>query len=128
MRNTPVQAAIDLGCKEIHIVLLQAENDGSCPTNIIQVLSRCADILLYASARDGIRMLNQYNKVVETQPPEIAAQHRLDIRVFQPQNQVNYTVLDINHANSKSLIKQGYEEAMQLLVCDITEQQIFDAL
>jgi len=125
VRNTPMQAAINLGAKEIYIVLLQAENDGSCPTNILQVLSRCADILLYASARDGIRLLRQYNKIIETQAPETAMQHRLDINVFQPQNQVNYTVLDISAAHSKALIKQGYEEATHLITTKITQDQLF---
>jgi NTE family protein len=125
VRNTPMQAAINMGAKEIHIVLLQAENDGSAPTNLMQVLSRTADILLYASARDGIRVLQQYNQIVETQSPETASQHRLDIRVFQPINQCNYTVLDLSPANSKALVKQGYEEAMQMMVCKLTEDQIF---
>jgi NTE family protein len=125
VRNTPMQAAINMGAKEIYIVLLQAENDGSCPTNILQVLSRCADILLYASARDGIRLLRQYNKIIETQGAESAIQHRLDVNVFQPGNQVNYTVLDINAANSKSLIKQGYEEAMHQITSKITQEQLF---
>jgi NTE family protein len=125
VRNTPMQAAINMGAKEIYIVMLQAENDGSCPTNILQVLSRCADILLYASARDGIRLLRQYNKIIETQGAESAIQHRLDVNVFQPQNQVNYTVLDITAANSKSLIKQGYEEAMHQITSKITHEQLF---
>lgn len=125
VRNTPMQEAINLGCKEIHIVLLQAENDGSPPTNIMQVLSRTADILLYASARDGIRLLHQYNQVIETQSPESVPQHRLDIRVFQPQDAVNYTVLDIAPGHSKTLIKQGYEETMRQMYCELVQEQVF---
>jgi len=41
--------AINMGAREIYTVLVQAENDGTCPTNLLQVLTRCADILLYAS-------------------------------------------------------------------------------
>jgi NTE family protein len=125
VRNAPMQAAINMGAKEIYIVLLQAENDGSCPTNLLQVLSRCADILLYASARDGIRLLNQYNKVVDTQSPEVAAQHRINLHVFQPQNQCNYTVLDFSPANSRALIKQGYDEAMDQMQQALAQEEIF---
>jgi gamma-glutamyl phosphate reductase len=113
-----------MGAKEVHIVLLQAENDGSAPTNLMQVLSRTADILQYASARDGIKILQQYNQMLETHSPEIASANRLDIRVFQPQNQCNYTVLDLSPANSKQLIEQGYEEAMQLMVCRLAPEQL----
>jgi NTE family protein len=126
VRNTPMAAAINMGAKEIFIVLLQAENDGTCPTNLLQVLSRCADILLYASARDGIRLLNQYNKVVETQSPEVAAQHRINLHVFQPHNKVNYTVLDFSAAHSKGLIKQGYEDAMNQMEQSFAHDNLFN--
>jgi predicted acylesterase/phospholipase RssA len=126
VRNTPMEAAINIGATEIYIVLLQAENDGSCPTNLMQVLSRCADIILYASARDGIRLLHQYNKVVDSKAPEAAGLKRLSIHVFQPRNHVNYTVLDITTAHSKGLIAQGYDEAMESMNNNHAEQQIFN--
>ncbi len=86
VRNTPIETAINMGAREIYTVLVQAENDGTCPTNLLQVLTRCADILLYASARDGIRIVTEYNKA-----------------------------LDVTPAGSRALIRQGYEDAMQIL-------------
>lgn len=126
VRNTPMQAAINIGATEIYIVLLQAENDGSCPTNLMQVLSRCADIILYASARDGIRLLHQYNKAVDAKAPEAEGLKRLAIHVFQPGNHVNYTVLDITRAHSRALITQGYDEAMVLMKNAREEHQTFN--
>jgi predicted acylesterase/phospholipase RssA len=117
VRNTPIQTAINMGAKEIHIVLLEAETDGSCPTNIMQVLTRCADILLYASARDGIRLVNEYNKLVQTkgfQNAEVDIEP-LIIKVFQPSDRVNTMVLDIDPLRSVKLIELGYFEAMSLL-------------
>jgi NTE family protein len=117
VRNTPIQTAINMGAKEIHIVLLEAETDGSCPTNIMQVLTRCADILLYASARDGIRLVNEYNKLVQTKGFENAEVdiEPLIIKVFQPSDRVNTMVLDIDPLRSVKLIELGYFEAMSLL-------------
>lgn len=125
VRNTPMQAAINMGAKDIYVVIVQAENDGTCPTNIMQVISRCADILLYASARDGIRLVNQYNKVIETQSPESAAGHKVSVKVFQPRNEVNYTVLDINAQRSRELIRQGYDESMYMLTALTAQEQMF---
>lgn len=118
VRNTPIQTAINMGAKEIYIVLLEAETDGVCPTNIMQVLTRCADILLYASARDGIRLVNEYNKLVESNQFEDAEAdiQKLVIRVFQPQDRVNLTVLDLDPLRSTRLIEQGYFEAMSQLI------------
>jgi NTE family protein len=115
VRNTPIQAAINMGAKEIHIVLLQAEGDTACPTNIVQVLTRISDILLYASARDGITMIRHYNSALKTISADVAKEERLTMKVFQPANRVNFTLLDINPAQSKLLIAQGYEEAMRAL-------------
>jgi NTE family protein len=117
VRNTPIQTAINMGAKEIHIVLLEAETDGACPSNILQVLTRCADILLYASARDGIRLVNEYNKLVHSgQFADAEADvHPLIIKVFQPSDRVNTTVLDIDPMRSVRLIEMGYFEAMSLL-------------
>lgn len=115
VRNTPIQTAINMGAKEIYIVLVQAETDGICPTNIMQVLARISDILLYASARDGIRRVIEYNKVIETNTSEEAETPILRIKVFQPRSQVPYTLLEFNPSHSQLLIDQGYSEAMKLL-------------
>jgi len=117
VRNTPIQTAINMGAKEIHIVLVEAETDGVCPSNMMQVLARCADILLYASARDGIRLVHEYNKLVTSgqfAEAEVDVQP-LIIKVFQPSDKVNTTILGIDPLRSMRLIEQGYFEAMSLL-------------
>lgn len=117
VRNTPIQTAINMGAKEIHIVLVEAENDGVCPSNMVQVLARCADILLYASARDGIRLVHEYNKLVHSGQFDHAeaAIEPLVIKVFQPSGKVNTGILGIDPLRSLRLIEQGYFEAMSLL-------------
>lgn len=117
VRNTPIQTAINMGAKEIHIVLVEAETDGVCPSNMMQVLARCADILLYASARDGIRLVHEYNKLVQSgQFSEAEAEIQpLIIKVFQPSGNMNTTILGIDPLRSTRLIEQGYFEAMSLL-------------
>lgn len=117
VRNTPIQTAINMGAKEIHIVLVEAENDGVCPSNMVQVLARCADILLYASARDGIRLVHEYNKLVHSGQFDSAEAEiePLVIKVFQPSGKVNTGILGIDPLRSVRLIEQGYFEAMSLL-------------
>jgi NTE family protein len=115
VRNTPIETAINMGAREIYTVLVQAENDGTCPTNLLQVLTRCADILLYASARDGIRVVMEYNKALANHPDLDPSQYRLGLKVFQPRDQVNQHLLDVTPAGSQALIRQGYEDAMRTL-------------
>ncbi|HEY9730947.1 MAG TPA: patatin-like phospholipase family protein [Drouetiella sp.] len=117
VRNTPIQTAINMGAKEIHIVLVEAETDGVCPSNMMQVLARCADILLYASARDGIRLVHEYNKLVLSGQFDNAEAdiEPLIIKVFQPSDKVNTGILGIDPLRSLRLIEQGYFEAMSLL-------------
>jgi NTE family protein len=115
VRNTPIETAINMGAREIYTVLVQAENDGTCPTNLLQVLTRCADILLYASARDGIRVVTEYNKALANHPDLDPSRYRLGLKVFQPRDQVNQHLLDVTPAGSRALIRQGYEDAMRTL-------------
>ena len=113
VRNTPIETAINMGAREIYTVLVQSETDGTCPTNLMQVLTRCADILLYASARDGIRVVNEYNKALANYPTLDARKFRLGLKVFQPRDQVTAHLLDVSPAGSRAMIRQGYEDAMQ---------------
>ncbi len=115
VRNTPIQTAINMGAREIYIVLVQAENDGACPTNIVQVLARCADILLYASARDGIRLVKEYNRIIANNSKPEWSQHKLGLKVFQPRDHLTPNMLDFTPAQSRHLIKQGYEDALEQL-------------
>ncbi|HEY9682334.1 MAG TPA: patatin-like phospholipase family protein [Oculatellaceae cyanobacterium] len=120
VRNTPIETAINMGAQEIYTVLVQAENDGSCPTNLMQVLTRCADILLYASARDGIRIVNEYNKALINHPSLNLENQRLGLKVFQPRDQVAQHLLDISPQGSRALIRQGYEDAQKQLDAEST--------
>jgi hypothetical protein len=115
VRNTPIETAINMGAQEIYTVLVQAENDGTCPNNIIQVLTRISDILLYASARDGIRIVQEYNKAITHFSAPETSQLPLGLKVFQPKDQVTLNLLDVSPGSSRALIMQGYEEAMQQL-------------
>lgn len=115
IRNTPIQTAINMGCKEIYTVLVQADNDGSCPTNILQVFTRCADILLYASAKDGIKLVQEYNKMIDENANPDALQHKLGLKVFQPDANVTLDMLDIKPKSSKYLMAQGYQDALRQL-------------
>lgn len=98
-------------------MLVEAETDGVCPSNMMQVLARCADILLYASARDGIRLVHEYNKLVLSGQFDDAEAdiEPLIIKVFQPSDKVNTGILGIDPLRSLRLIEQGYFEAMSLL-------------
>jgi len=109
VRNTPMQAAIDRGVEEIYMVLLHAGHMHACPTNIFQLLSRCVDLLLDASARNAIQLAGEYNRMLE----ELSAPAR-QIRIFQfqPHKPVNATLLDIDPVRARQLIQQGYEEAV----------------
>jgi NTE family protein len=118
VRNTPIQTAINMGAREIYTVMVQNENDGICPSNILQVLTRCADILLYASARDGIRTVQEYNKLIKNNASPEVLQYKLGLKVFQPRSQINMNMLDISPQNSKMLMRLGYEDA----VCQLAEQ------
>ena len=115
VRNTPIQTAINMGAKEIYTVMVQADNDGSCPQNILQVLTRCADILLYASAKDGIKLVQEYNKIIDQNASPEVLHHKLGLKVFQPDRNVILDMLDIKPVSSKYLMRQGYEDGLRQL-------------
>lgn len=65
VRNTPIQAAIKLGATEIYAVLVEPHIVDTCPTSIVQLVSRILEILLDHSARSGIAHVNHYNRMME---------------------------------------------------------------
>lgn len=65
VRNTPIQAAIQLGATEIYAVLVEPNQVDTCPTSIMQVVSRVMEIVFDHSARSGIAHVNQHNRMVE---------------------------------------------------------------
>jgi NTE family protein len=115
VRNTPMETAIHLGADEIYMVLLHPEKIDVCPVNMFEVLVRCLDIVLDASARKEIDSAQLYNRLVEAGSPESIGRKKVKIRVFQPKKGVNINLLDINPELSRKLIRQGYDDAQEQL-------------
>jgi NTE family protein len=115
VRNTPMEMAIQLGADEIFMVLLHPEKINVCPTNMFEVIVRCLDILLDASARREIQSAELYNRLIATGSVESIGRKNVNIRVFQPRRAVNTTLLEIDPERSKRLISEGYEDAMTQL-------------
>jgi hypothetical protein len=77
---------------------------------------------LDASARREIQSAELYNRLLAAGSVESIGRKNVNIRVFQPRQAVNTTLLEIDAERSKKLIKQGYEEALeQLADYDATE-------
>jgi NTE family protein len=112
VRNTPMETAIQLGADEIFMVLLHPEKINVCPTNMFEVLVRCLDIVLDASARREIQSAELYNRLIATGSAESIGRKNVNIRVFQPRRAVNTTLLEIDPERSRKLVAQGYEDAM----------------
>jgi NTE family protein len=122
VRNTPLRAAIDRGAEEIHMVLLHPETINVCPTNMWQVLARCLDVVLDASARKELEVSQLYNRLIAEGAEEAAGMRAVQIEVIQPRKPVNTTLLEIDPERSKRLIQQGYEDAMDHLVTMFQEE------
>lgn len=115
VRNTPMETAIQMGADEVYMVLLHPEKINICPTNMFEVIVRCLDIVLDASARKEIQTAELYNRLVAEGNIESKGRKNVDIRVFQPKRAVNTTLLEIDPQRSRKLITQGYDEAMELM-------------
>jgi len=116
VRNTPMHAALESGADEIYIVLLHPEQINVCPVNMFEVLARCLDIVLDASARKEIQSAELYNRLVAAGNVESVGRKKVLIKVFQPHRAVNTTLLEISPERSRQLITQGYTEAMEQLI------------
>lgn len=122
VRNTPMRAAVDRGAEEIFMVLLHPEQVNVCPTNMWQLLARCLDIVLDASARKELEVAQLYNRLIEQGSEEATGMRSVRIELFQPRKPVNMTLLEIDPTVSKKLIQQGYEDAMDHLVTMFQEE------
>ncbi len=65
VRNTPIQAAINLGATEIYAVLVEPKSVDTCPTSITQLVSRLLEIVFDHSARSGIAHVKQHNRILD---------------------------------------------------------------
>jgi len=115
VRNTPMDAALSMGADEIYMVLLHPAKINVCPTNLFEVLSRCLDIVLDASARKEIQSAELYNRLIAEGNEESRGRKAVAIKIFQPLRAVNTTLLEIDPQRSRKLIQQGYEEALEQL-------------
>ncbi|PWU03296.1 MAG: hypothetical protein C5B53_00645 [Candidatus Melainabacteria bacterium] len=115
VRNTPMDAALSMGADEIYMVLLHPAKINICPTNLFEVLSRCLDIVLDASAKKEIHSAELYNRLIDEGNQESRGRKKVKIKVFQPRRAVNTTLLEIDPQRSRKLISQGYEEALEQL-------------
>lgn len=116
VRNTPLRAAIDRGIDEIFMVLLHPESINVCPASFWEVLARCLDVVLDASARKELELAQLYNRLIAEGAEEAVGMRSVRIEVFQPRRPVNTTLLEIDPERSRRLIQQGYEDAMDHLV------------
>lgn len=123
VRNTPMRAAIDRGAEEIFMVLLHPDQFEVCPSNMWQVLARCLDIVLDASARKELELAQLYNRLIAEGAEEATGMRSVRIEVFQPRTPVNITLLEIDPERSRRLIQQGYEDAMDHLVRLFQEEE-----
>lgn len=112
VRNTPMQAAIDHGAEEIFMVLLHPETIDACPVTLFQVLARCLDIVLHASAQKEIQTAHLYNHLLEQNAQLAAGRRKIDFHIFQPRNPLNTNLLEISPERSRKLIQAGWEDAM----------------
>jgi len=112
VRNTPIQAAINMGAEEIYTVLLHPDKINACPVNVVELLSRCAEILLDASANNGILMVDQYNRLISAEHANNGKPAGIKLHLIQPHVPVNATILDIDPYRSRIFIRQGYEDGL----------------
>src|SRR5262249_17464908 len=106
---------LSMGADEIYMVLLHPAKINVCPTNLFEVLSRCLDVVLDASARKEIQSAELYNRLLAEGNQESRGRRLISIKVFQPKRAVNTTLLEIDPDRSRKLIEQGYEEAKEQL-------------
>ncbi|HNB22635.1 MAG TPA: patatin-like phospholipase family protein [Candidatus Melainabacteria bacterium] len=111
VRNTPLRAAIDSGADEIFMVLLHPEEVKACPSNMWQLIARCLDVVLDASARKELELAQLYNRLIKEGAAEAAGMRAVKLEVIQPNRAVDINLLEIDPERSRSLIRQGYEDA-----------------
>lgn len=115
VKNTPLRAAIDSGADEIFMVLLHPESVNICPSNMWQLIARCLDVVLDASARKELELAQLYNRLIEEGAAEAAGMRAVRLEVIQPNKPVDINLLEIDPERSRTLIRQGYDDACQHL-------------
>lgn len=113
VKNTPLRAAIDSGADEIFMVLLHPESVNVCPANMWQLITRCLDVVLDASARKELELAQLYNKLIAEGAELTAGMRSVRLEVIQPNRPVDINLLEIDPDRSRALIRQGYDDARQ---------------
>lgn len=116
VKNTPLRAAIDSGADEIFMVLLHPETVNICPSNMWQLIARCLDVVLDASARKELELAQLYNRLVQEGAAEAAGMRSIRLEVIQPNRPVDINLLEIDPDRSRMLIRQGYDDARSHLL------------
>ncbi len=111
VKNTPLRAAIDHGVDEIYMVLLHPETVNVCPSNMWQLIARCLDVVLDASARKELELAQLYNRLIAEGASEAAGMKSVRLEVIQPAGPVDVNLLEIDPDRSRLLIRQGYDDA-----------------
>lgn len=111
VKNTPLRAAIDSGADEIFMVLLHPETVNICPSNMWQLIARCLDVVLDASARKELELAQLYNRLIAEGAAEAAGMRAVRLEVIQPNKPVDINLLEIDPERSRNLIRQGYDDA-----------------
>ena len=110
-----METAIQLGVDEVYMVLLHPESINTCPVNMFEILIRCLDVVLDASARKEVQAAELYNRLIDSGSEESKGRKKVKIRIFQPKRGFNTNLLDIDPERSRRLIKHGYEDAQEQL-------------
>ena len=110
-----------------------------CPGSLVQLVSRLLEIILDHSARSGIAHVNQYNRSLELSVQNGARDWcvigdspvmtgsaeedtgasrpgRVQLFIIKPRNQIVGSLLEFEPANSRWLIRRGYEDTIQSCV------------
>jgi NTE family protein len=111
VKNTPLRAAIECGADEIFMVLLHPETHNVCPTNMWQLITRCLDVILDASARKELELAQLYNRLIDEGAEAAAGMKAVRLEVIQPNRPVDINLLEIDPERSRTLIRQGYDDA-----------------
>ncbi len=112
VKNTPLRAAIDHGAEEIFMVLLHPEKVNVCPSNMWQLIARCLDVVLDASAHKELEITQLYNRLIAEGADEAQGMRSVRLNVIQPSKPVDINLLEIDPDRSRQLIRQGYNDAL----------------
>ncbi len=115
VRNTPIRAAINAGADEIYAALVNAAEIHECPTSMVQLVTRCMDTLLAASADNAINLVDHHNRIVAAGGTPAAGRKPIVLRAFRPRVPLEVWYLDFDPAQARELIDHGYREAIEQL-------------